>query len=166
MGISWGYFREISWRYHGDVNEVFNFSLFFLFFWFFCKCLAYFFGHCWPVDVKICCHNGCCVLPYPRSSPLWDSIPQWSADDFWSSQWDPLGESIGNTGNTLGDFSGVLKSMRPEARRSFLLQKIFASDAWSGLEETVVVMHSLGPGSDDKWCLLSFQKKWGIQCKQ
>lgn len=46
--------------------------------------------------------------------------------------------------------NGFLKSMRPEARRSFLLQKVFASDAWSGLEEAVAVMHSLGPGSDDK----------------
>ena len=134
---------EISWRCERSLQLFFAFSVFLGSFASVWHLFCMFFGHCWPVDVKISCHNGCCVLPYPRSSPLWDSIPQWSADDFWSSQWDPLGESIGNTGNTLGDFSGVLKSMRPEARRSFLLQKVFASDAWSGLEETVVVI---------QWC--------------
>ena len=44
MGISWGYFREISWRYHGDVNEVFNFSLFFLFFLVLLQVFGIFFG--------------------------------------------------------------------------------------------------------------------------
>lgn len=75
--LSWGYFI-ISWRCERSLQLFFAFSFFFVLL----QVFGMFFGHCWPVDVKICWHNGCCVLPYPRSSPLWDSIPQWSADDF------------------------------------------------------------------------------------
>ena len=160
---------EISWRCERSLQLFFAF---FCFFGFFCKCLAFVLHVFWALLARWCKN----MLPQRvlcvAISAIISTVGLHPTVECWWFLIFPMGSTWGiyrEHWEHVGRFFWGPQIHAPRGTAKFLAAEglCFWCMEWLGGNcGSDSVMHSLGPGSDDKWCLLSFQKKWGIQCKQ